>query len=131
MVWCSHLFQNFPQFIVIHTVKGFGIVCHLAYWSLWLCAQLLSCVQLCDPRTVACQAPPSMGFSRQEYWSGLPFPFPEDLPYPGIKPMSPALQVNSLPTEPAEKPNTSLHLNSESSKRKNLCRCTMTARSKI
>ena len=41
--------------------------------------------------TVACQAPPSMGFSRQEYWSGLPFPSPEDLPNPGIKPRSPAL----------------------------------------
>ena len=43
------------------------------------------------PCTVACQAPLSMGFSRQEYWSGLPFPFPEDLPGPGIEPMSPAL----------------------------------------
>ena len=39
-----------------------------------------------------------MGFSRQEYWSGLPFPFPEDLPNPGIEPGSPALQVDSLPT---------------------------------
>ena len=43
------------------------------------------------PWTVAYQAPPSMGFSRQEYWSGLPFPFLEDLPDPGIKPASPAL----------------------------------------
>ena len=41
-----------------------------------------------------------MGFSRQEYWSGLPFPSPEDLPNPGIKPRSPALQADSLPTEP-------------------------------
>ena len=40
---------------------------------------------------VACQAPPSMGFSRQEYWSGLPFPFPVDLPNPGIEPGPPAL----------------------------------------
>ena len=46
---------------------------------------------------VAHQAPLSRGFSRQEYWSGLPFPPPEDLPYPGIKPVSPVLQVNSLP----------------------------------
>ena len=43
--------------------------------------------------TVACQAPLFMGFSRQEYWSGLPFSFPWDLPDPGIKPGSPALQV--------------------------------------
>ena len=43
------------------------------------------------PWTVACQAPLSMGFSRQEYWGDLPFPSPDDLPNPGIKPMSPAL----------------------------------------
>ena len=47
--------------------------------------------------TVAHQAPLSMGFSRQEYWSGLPFPSPGDLPDPGIKPAFPALQVDSLP----------------------------------
>ena len=51
------------------------------------------------PWTVACQAPLSMGFSGQEYWSGLLFPSPVDLPNPGIKPGSPALQVDSLPTE--------------------------------
>ena len=49
--------------------------------------------------TVACQAPLSMGFSRQEYWSGLPFPSPEDLPDPGIEPWFPALQADSLPSE--------------------------------
>ena len=48
------------------------------------------------PWTVACQAPLSMGFSRQEYWSGLPFPSPGDLPDPGIKPEFPALQADSL-----------------------------------
>ena len=48
--------------------------------------------------TVAYQAPPSMGFSRQEYWSGLPFPSPGDLPDPGIEPESPALQANILPS---------------------------------
>ena len=51
------------------------------------------------PWTVACQAPLSMGFSKQEYWSGLPFPSPGDLPDPGIKPWSPAAQVDSLPFE--------------------------------
>ena len=49
-----------------------------------------------SPWTVAHQAPLSMGFSRQEYWSGLPFPSPGDLPNPGIKPGSPALQADSL-----------------------------------
>ena len=48
------------------------------------------------PRTVAHQAPLSMEFSRQEYWSGLPFPSPGDLPDPGIEPGSPALQKDSL-----------------------------------
>ena len=54
---------------------------------------------LATPWTVACHAPLSMGFLRQEYWSGLPFPFPGDLPDPGIKPVSAALQVDSVPTE--------------------------------
>ena len=58
-----------------------------------------SCPPLATPWTVAHQAPLSMGFSRQEYWSGLPFPSPEDLPDPRIKPRSPVLQAYSLPTE--------------------------------
>ena len=49
------------------------------------------------PWIIACQAPLSMGFSRQGYWSGLTFPSPGDLPNPGIEPMSPALEVKSLP----------------------------------
>ena len=49
---------------------------------------------------IARQAPLSMGFSRQEYWSELPFPSPGDLPYPGIEPESPALQADSLLFEP-------------------------------
>ena len=52
------------------------------------------------PWTVAHQAPLSMGFSRQEYWSGLPFPSPGDLPNPGIEPRSPALQAGALTSEP-------------------------------
>ena len=51
------------------------------------------------PQTVACQAPLSLGFSRQEYWSGLPFPSPEDLPDPGMEPRSSALWADSLPSE--------------------------------
>ena len=59
-----------------------------------------SCPTLCNPWTVAYQAHPSMGFSRQEYWSGLPFPSPEDLPDSGIKPGSPALQADALTSKP-------------------------------
>ena len=55
------------------------------------------------PWTVAHQAPPSMWFSRQEYWSGLPFPSPGDLPDPGIEPMSPTLQADALTSEPPGK----------------------------
>ena len=84
-----------------------------------VCAQSFQfCLTLCDPmdRMVfstlwnlrhpveACQAPLSMGFSRQESWSELPCPPPGDLPDPGIKPGSPALQVDALPTEPPGKP---------------------------
>ena len=69
-----------------------------------------SCVQLfVTPWTVAHQAPLSMGFSRQEYWSGLPFPSPGNLPDPGIKPGSPALQADSLPFEPSGKTYTNTH----------------------
>ena len=71
-----------------------------------------ACVIICfsrvqifaTPWTVACQAPLSKGFSRQEYWSGLPFPTLGHLPDPGIKPGSPALHVDSLPSELPGKP---------------------------
>ena len=56
------------------------------------------------PWTVAYQAPPSMGFSRQEYWSGLPFPSPGDFPDPGIEPWSPGFQADALTSEPPGKP---------------------------
>ena len=65
----------------------------------------LSCVRLfVTPWTVAHQAPLSMGFSRQEYWCGLPFPSPGDLPNPGIEPRSPTLKAEALTSEPPEKP---------------------------
>ena len=54
--------------------------------------------------TVAHQAPPSMGFSRHKYWSRLPFPSPGDFPDPGIEPRSPALQADTLTSEPPGKP---------------------------
>ena len=63
--------------------------------------KLLSHVRLfATPWTIAYQAPPSMGFSRQEYWIGVPLPSPGDLPYPGIKPGFPALWADALSSEP-------------------------------
>ena len=56
------------------------------------------------PWMVTYRAPRSMGFSWQEYWNGLPFPSPGDLPNPGIEPRSPALQTDALPSEPLGKP---------------------------
>ena len=65
----------------------------------------LSRVQLfATPWAVAYEAPSSMGSSRQGYWSGLPFPSSEDLPDPGIEPVSPILQADALPSEPPGKP---------------------------
>ena len=65
---------------------------------------MLSLVQLfVTPWTVAYQAPQSMEFSRQEYWSGLPFLSPRDLPNPGIEPGYPTLQADALPSEPPGK----------------------------
>ena len=69
---------------------------------------LLSCFSsvrlLVTSWTAVHQAPPSLGFSRQEHWCGLPFPSPGDLPDPGIKPRSPALQADALTSEPPGKP---------------------------
>ena len=77
-------------------------------------AQSLSHVQLfATPWTIACQAPLSLGFSRQEYWSGLPFPSPGDLPDPGIEPesfVSPALAGGFITTAPPGKPHLVMYL---------------------
>ena len=71
--------------------------------------KFLSHVQLfVAPWTVAYKAPLSMDFSRQAYWSGLPFPSPGDLPDPGIKSRSPALQADALSSEPPGKPDYEL-----------------------
>ena len=74
-------------------------------------AKLLSRVRLfVTPWTVAHQDPPSMGFSRQEYWSGLPFLSPGALPDPGIRPRSPALQADALTSEPPGKLKLNIHI---------------------
>ena len=71
----------------------------------------LSHVQLfATPWTVTYQALLSMGFSRQEYWSGVPFPSPGDLPDPVMEPGSPAMQADALPSEPPEKPAITVYL---------------------
>ena len=70
-----------------------------------VCVRVLSCIRLfATPWTVAHQAPLSVGFSRQEYWDGLPCPPPEDLCNPGIEHKSPVLQAGSLPSELPGKP---------------------------
>ena len=77
-------------------------------WRMCVCVrpQQLSCVWLfTTPWTIACQVPLSMEFSRQEYWIGLPFPTPVDLPDPGIEPMPPALAGRFFTTVSHEKPS--------------------------
>ena len=74
-------------------------------WYIDICVCVLVtqlCLTLCN--SMNCSPPRSMGFSRQEYWTGLPGPSPGDLPDPGIEPGSPALQADSLPSEPPGKP---------------------------
>ena len=108
------------------STESLAFVFHFGYapfsgsmdWSARMCVcvcfQLLSCMTLFStPWTVAHQAPPSMGFSWQEYWSELPFPPPGDLPDSGIEPVSlvfPALQADSLPLSHQGSPGKSLKI---------------------
>ena len=86
--------------VIIISITNFTIY-PLSYIYLFLKVKSFSRVQLFAALwTVAHQASPSMGLSRQEYWSGLPFPSPGDLPDPGIKPGSPALEADALTSEP-------------------------------
>ena len=85
-----------------HAVSSHGLSsAHLLFCSvtkfIWL---------FCDPMDCSLQAALSMGFPRQEYWSGLPFPSPGDLPDPGIKPTSPTLAIRFFATEPLGKPSS-------------------------
>ena len=93
------LFKLFPLGMLNNSTFCLKFYVCMSEW-----VKSLSHVQLfVTPLTVAYRAPPSMGFSRQEYWSGLPFPSPGDLPNPGIKPWSPALQADALLSEPSER----------------------------
>ena len=95
---------------VLHSVGNIAIILNNYKWSESESeVKLLSRVQLfATPWTVAYQAAPSMGYSRQEYWSGLPFPSPGYLPDPGIKPRSRALEADALTSEPAGKQTNTL-----------------------
>ena len=101
--WCSSHFGRqtpwacWPQFWLIGLGPSFGVRDHfLGPMEVRVKVKLLSPIRFfATAWTVACEAPPSMGFSRQEYWSGVPFPSPGDLPNPGIKPRSPTLQVDA------------------------------------
>ena len=86
----------------IHPWKMLNALSHLGKKKEVLVDQL--CPTLCDPMDCNPQAPVSLELSRQEYWSGLSFPSPGDLPDPGIEPRSPALQVDSLLSEPQGSP---------------------------
>ena len=83
--------------------KTFGVLFkfHPCVYALYVCVHAQSCSTLGN--SVACQAPLSMRFLRQEHWGGLSFPSPGDLPEPGTKLRSPALQTDSLPSEPPGK----------------------------
>ena len=91
-------------------LNSFNYLEHSVLHYAWGEVKSLSRALLCAiPWTVAHQAPLSMGFSRQKYWSGLPFPSPGDLPDPGIKPRSPALEADALTSEPPGKPALPIH----------------------
>ena len=88
----------------------------------YVCVYMLSHVQLFwNPLTEALQAPLSMEFPRQEFWNGLPFPPPGNLPDPGIKPRSPTLQVDSLPCELLGKPQILLYIPCDSDGKESAC----------
>ena len=97
MVCFSHLLKNFPEFVVIHTIKGFNVV-NEAERNESEFAQ--SCLTLCDPMDCGLPGLKSVKFSRQEYWSVYSFPSTGDLPNLWIKSRYPTLQVDYLPSEP-------------------------------
>ena len=101
MVWPLPIYRfNFSRYIYSKFLSGsFGI------FIFFVVVHLLSCVHcFAAPQTVAYQVPLSMGFSREGYWSGLPFPSPVDLPDPGVEPSSPACACRFFTVEPSGKP---------------------------
>ena len=98
----THLFRESTEITRKAHEKMLDIISHWreVKWKSFSRVRLFT-----TPWAVAHQAPPSVEFSRQEYWSGLPFPSPRDLPNPEIEPRSPALQAAPLPSEPPGKPS--------------------------
>ena len=97
------------RYIILYL--SFFDLSHLAEYPQKVKVKLLSRVRLfATPWIVAYQASLSMGFSRQEYWSGLPFPSPGDLPNPGIESSSPAFQADAITSEPPGKPYNTLKI---------------------
>ena len=107
MLACLIFIQNKNKvFNQVHKTILNALLLFHKYWFITILKWKWSRSAISDsatPGTVAYQAPPSMGFSREEYWSGLPFPSPWDLANPGIKPGSPALWADALPSEPPGK----------------------------
>ena len=107
-----HIFKLFLLFQIIFYSRYWILILKLynkslllIYLKYYVLSHLSRVRRFATPCIIALQAPLSMGFSRQEYWSELPCPPPRDLPDPGIKPTSPALQADSLPTEQLGKPH--------------------------
>ena len=94
-VFGGYIFEFYGSFCLIFFLSYF----FLLLWKKWKCHLLSGVWLFMTVWTIACKASLSMGFSSQEYWSGLPFPSPGDFPHPGIKPRSPGLQADSLPSE--------------------------------
>ena len=89
---CIWTFGGISEMVfMLGSTECYGLVCVCVCMRVWVCYLLSHARLFVTPLTAACQAPLSMEFSRQEYWSGLPFPSPGDLPDPGIEPRSPAL----------------------------------------
>ena len=101
--------QGLPQ--IFSKFRNFCFLDICKYYLVVVLSRFSHVQLFATPWTIALQALLSMGFSRQEYWSGLPFPSPEDLPDPGIEPRSPVLQADSLPSELQGRSTGSLHAN--------------------
>ena len=107
----TYISSFLAEFPVLYS--KFSLVIYFIFVCVCVCVRAHTCSLshfrlFATPWTASCMAPLSMGFSRQEYWNGLPFPSPEDLLYPGIiplSPMSPALAGRFFTTEPPGKPN--------------------------
>ena len=113
LMWalCSNFTDKLVKYIFPHEIFRYTlsiIYIRHTYESELMKVKVKSLIRVrlfVTPWTIAHEAPPSMEFSRQAYWSRLPFPSPGDLPDPGIKPLSPTLRTDALPSEPPGNPS--------------------------